>query len=133
MVDEAGGCWRVVGLDDGVFDGVVEVGDRFCLVPDPETPVAGREGCCDESTDRDGVGYWPVRVGDVDAVVVGDMSDERDTPVTDGEVEGAFRVEMVGNGDVGRPPQLVCVGLDVLGRVAGPDHIGVVDRAAGDS
>ncbi len=77
MVEEAGGRWRVVGLDDGVFDGILKVGDGFALMADFEAMVLGGNGGCDESSDRDRVWDGPVVVGDFNGVVFGDVTDVR--------------------------------------------------------
>ena len=115
MVEEAFGCWRVVGLFDGVFDGVVKAGDGFALVADLEALAARCDGGCDECPDRDGGRDGPLGESDLDGVVFGDVSDERDSSVAHGEGEVAFLVEVVANGDVWWPAQLVRVASNVLG------------------
>ena len=92
-------CWLVIRFFDCVFDGVVEAGDGLSLVSDLELPVAGGDGCGDESSDRNAVGYGPVGERDFDGVTVGDVPDERDTSLADGEGQVAFSVEIVGDRD----------------------------------
>jgi hypothetical protein len=120
MAQEAVGCWRVVALSDGVFDGVLEIGDGFASVTDSEAVVTGGDGGGDECSFRNGDRYRPGAVGEFNGVVFGDVADERDTPITDREVEAAFSVEMVGNGDSWWPAQLVSVAFNVFGWVAVP-------------
>jgi len=100
-------CWRVVGVDDAVFDGVVVSGDGFALVADVEAVICGVDGGGDESSDGDCVGNWPVGEGNFHGSTVGDVSDERDSSDAHGEAEVAFVVEVVGNGDGGRPTETV--------------------------
>ena len=131
VVEETAGCGWVVGLDDVVVDGVVESVDTFALVTDLELPVTGGDGCCDESTDGDDVGDWPVGERDFDGVVVGDVPDERDTSLAYREYEVAFSVEVVSDRDGWWPTQAVGVGCNVVGWVAGSCHVWVKDRSAG--
>lgn len=131
VVEETAVCGRVVGLDDVVVDGVVEMVDRFALVSDLELSVTGGDGGGDESTDRDAVGYGPVGERDFDGVTVGDISHEGDTSLTDREYEVAFSVEVVGNRDGWWPSQSAGVQSDVVGWVTGPDLVWVVDGSTG--
>ena len=119
MVEEAVVCWRVVGLVDGVFDGVVEVGDGLALVADLEAVVSCGDGGGSECSCGDGGGYRPVGVGEVDGVVFGDVADEGDASVAEWDGEVAVFVEVVRDGDGGWPSQLVGVVGDVFGGVAG--------------
>ncbi len=45
--------------------------------------------------------------GDLYGAVICDMTDEGDASFADGEVEGAMSVDVVGNGDIWWPAQLV--------------------------
>ncbi len=131
MAQEAVGCWGVVGLDDGVFDGVFEIGDGFALVADSEAVVARGDGGGDECSFRDGDRYWPGAVGEFNGVVFGDVADKGDASVAHGEGEVATSVEMVGNGDRWWPAQLVSVAFDVFGWVAGSVDVWVVHWSTG--
>ena len=73
---------RVVGLFDGVVDGVVETGDSFALMPDLELVVASGDGGGDESSNGHRVGDGPVGAGNVDGSLLGDVTHECDPAVT---------------------------------------------------
>jgi len=131
VVEETAVCGWVVGLDDLVVDGVVETVDRFALVPDLELPVTGGDGGGDECPDRDRGRDWPVDERDFDGVSVGDIPHEGDTSLADREYEAALCVEVVSNRDGWWPTQTAGVRSDVVGGVAGPYFVWVVDGSTG--
>jgi hypothetical protein len=75
VVEEALGGVRVVGVDDGVVDGVVESFDGFALAADFEAMVGGGDGGGDEPSGGDRVRDGPIDVGDPDGVVFGDVAE----------------------------------------------------------
>ena len=123
--------WWVVGVGDGLVDWVVVALDGFALAADGEVLVGGADGRGDERTDGQGVGDGPVGVGEADGVVLVDVAEERDPSCGEWDVEVAFGVEVVGDADGWGPAELVPVGVDVFGWVAGAAGGGVEDGSAG--
>ena len=123
--------WRVVGVGDGVWDGVVVEGGGFSTVADIEGVVGGGDGGGDESSYGDRFGDGPFDAGDVDCVVLGDVSDERYASGCEGNDEVALTVEVVVDADGWEPSQCVGVGCDVFGGVAGAAQVGVQDGSSG--
>ena len=119
MLEEAGCCWWVVGVGEWFWYRVGECGCGFSLVSDGEFVVGGGDGGGDESAGWDAFGYGVVAVGDLDGVFCGDMAEEGDSSVAEGDGQFVGGVEVVGYRYGGWPAELVAVLVDVFGWVSG--------------
>ena len=127
MVEESVvGGWVVAG-GDWVSDWVGVGGDGFAAVSDGECLIGGGDGGGDEGSGWDGGGHGPGGVGDVDGVVVVDVTEVGDSAWCEAEGESSFLVAVVGEVDVGGPAKLIGVSGNVFGWVAGSVHGGVED------
>ena len=125
VVEEALFGWRVVGVEDGVWDGVVVDDGGFSTVADFEAMVGGGDGGGDEPSDGDRFAGGPVDAGDTDGVVLCDVSDEGDASGCEWNGKVAGLIEMVVDADRWEPSQRVCVCCDVLGGMAGTAQVWV--------
>ena len=115
----------MVGVDDGVWDGVVVDDGGFSAVADLEAMVGGGDGGGDEPSDGDRFGDGPVDAGDVDGLLFGDVSDEGDASCCERDDKVAAPVEVVVDADRWEPSQRVGVRCDVLGGIAGAAQVWV--------